>query len=371
MTEWLDTLGTLAQQGKACTIVTVAIAKGSTPRASGTKMLVTSDEAFGTIGGGNLEFKALETARELLHASEGSAVLHTLRHFPLGPSLGQCCGGHTTLFFETVPARQPKWIAKLAALNGNRSCVLVSVDEPSVAKKGIQKLIISDQGTWGSAGDASLETQVIAIAEALLSSAHTDNQALIRTLESPNAQSTPAPRALFESFCAGDFHIVVFGAGHVGKAFVAAAQGLPCRITWVDDRDDVFPAGVSDNVSMDVNKAPEYAVERIAPNSYILVMTHSHQLDLRLCERILRRDDFRYFGLIGSKSKRRRFEKRLIRKGIAEQTLARMTCPIGIPDIIGKHPSTIAIAVAAQIVQVHERAGDKQSTPHERAAESA
>lgn len=368
MTEWLDTLGALGRQGKACAVVTVAVAKGSTPRESGAKMIVTSDESFSTIGGGNLELEALEIARELLHASEGSAVLHTLRHFPLGPSLGQCCGGHTTLFFETVPGRQPDWIAKLAELNGSRSCVLVSVVEPSATTNGIQKLIVTEQGTWGGAGDASLQTQAVTIAEPLLSSTQTDNQALLRTLESPHARSTPGPRALFESFRAGDFHIVVFGAGHVGKALVAATQGLPCRITWIDDRDDAFPAEVSDNVSMDVNKAPEYAVERIPPNSYFLVMTHSHQLDLRLCERILRRDDFRYFGLIGSKSKRRRFEKRLIRKGIAAQTFARMTCPIGIPEITGKHPSSIAIAVAAQVLQVRERAGHDQRTGHERAA---
>ena len=371
MTDWLDTLGTLAQQGNACTVVTVAITKGSTPRESGAKMIVTSEESFGTIGGGNLEFKALEIARELLRASEGSAVLHTLRHFPLGPSLGQCCGGHTTLFFETVPARQPEWIGKLAALNGSRPCVLVSVEEPLATTNGIQKLIVTEQETWGSVGDASLESQAVAIAEALLSSMQPDDQALLRTLESANARATPGPRALFESFHAGDFRIVVFGAGHVGKAFVAAAQGLPCRITWVDDRDDVFPTEVSGNVTMDVNKAPEYAVERIPPNSYILVMTHSHQLDLRLCERILRRDDFQYFGLIGSKSKRRRFEKRLIRMGITAPTLARMTCPIGIPEITGKHPSAIAIAVAAQILQARERASHDQTSGHKRAAESA
>src|SRR5262249_6092320 len=89
---------------------------------------------------------------------------------------------------------------------------------------------------------------------------------------------------------------------------------------------------------------------------YFLVMTHSHPLDQALAEAILERSDFAYFGLIGSLSKRRQFERRMAARGIPPVRFADMTCPIGIPGIKGKEPATIAIAVAAELLQVRERA---------------
>ncbi len=80
-------------------------------------------------------------------------------------------------------------------------------------------------------------------------------------------------------------------------------------------------------------------------------MTHSHTLDQTLAERILRRADYAYFGLIGSHTKRKQFEHRLAARGIDPRQLARMVCPIGVPGIVDKSPETIAIAVAAQLLQ--------------------
>ena len=90
--------------------------------------------------------------------------------------------------------------------------------------------------------------------------------------------------------------------------------------------------------------------------AYFLVMTHSHALDQTLAEAILARADFAYFGLIGSATKRRQFERRMAARGIPAERFASMTCPIGIPGIKGKEPVTIAIAVAAELLQVRERA---------------
>ena len=89
-------------------------------------------------------------------------------------------------------------------------------------------------------------------------------------------------------------------------------------------------------------------------------MTHDHALDQRLCEQILRRDDFTYFGLIGSASKRRNFETRMRRRGFDPKRFAKMTCPIGIDGINGKQPAQIAISVAAEILQVYDRAQKRQ-----------
>ena len=83
-----------------------------------------------------------------------------------------------------------------------------------------------------------------------------------------------------------------------------------------------------------------------------IVMTYSHALDLAICHAVLRRGDFGHLGLIGSATKRARFMKRLTELGIAPAALARLNCPIGLPGIDGKEPGMIAVAVAAQLVQL-------------------
>src|SRR5690606_1303620 len=109
---------------------------------------------------------------------------------------------------------------------------------------------------------------------------------------------------LFEPIRPEGFHVVLFGAGHVGKALVRVLGEVPCRITWVDGRADAFPRELPPNVSVECTEMPQYAVERAPAGAAFLVMTHSHALDLTLCERILRRGDFSYCGLIGSATKR-------------------------------------------------------------------
>ena len=85
-------------------------------------------------------------------------------------------------------------------------------------------------------------------------------------------------------------------------------------------------------------------------------MTHDHARDLALAERILRRDDFVFFGMIGSRTKRRQFEDRLAASGIDPQRIARMVCPIGVAGIVDKAPEVIALSAAAQLLQAVEAA---------------
>ena len=92
------------------------------------------------------------------------------------------------------------------------------------------------------------------------------------------------------------------------------------------------------------------------PGSFYLVMTHSHALDFDICDRILRRGDACYPGLIGSRTKRRRFEKRFREQGLAQSAIDALVCPIGVDGISGKKPAEIAIAVAADVLKVHEQA---------------
>lgn len=250
--DWLEPLRQARQAGEACVLVTVASADGSTPRTAGTKMVVFRDRFAGTVGGGNLEYRAQQIAREML--AEGTTAAR-LEDFPLGPALGQCCGGHTALLFEPM---------------------------------------------------------------------------------------LPEPTTL-----------LLFGAGHVGQALVQVLGDLPIRVRWIDSRGELFPDIVPANVTIEHTDAPEAEIETAPPGSFYLVMTYSHDIDLKLVEAALKRDDAGWVGLIGSDSKRARFDRRLAKVGLDP---ARLACPIGIPGIGGKHPKEIAVAVAAQLLIEAERA---------------
>ncbi|MBV8629057.1 MAG: xanthine dehydrogenase accessory protein XdhC [Paraburkholderia sp.] len=158
-------------------------------------------------------------------------------------------------------------------------------------------------------------------------------------------RSTPVPHY-------GPMHVVLFGAGHVGHALVTLLGMLPCVVQWVDERDELFPDEVPANVQIEATDTPAAIVDEAPAGAYFLVMTHNHALDFELTERIMRRRDFAWFGLIGSKTKRVKFERRLSERGITAEQLGAMTCPIGVAGIVDKAPSSIAVAVAAQLMQM-------------------
>lgn len=146
-------------------------------------------------------------------------------------------------------------------------------------------------------------------------------------------------------------HIVLFGAGHVGHALVTLLGRLPCIVQWVDTRDELFPDECPPNVQPEATDTPEALVDHAPPGTYFLVMTHHHALDLALAERIMRRRDFAYFGMIGSRTKRAKFERRLIARGVDPARMRDMVCPIGVAGIADKAPRSIAVAVCAELLQ--------------------
>ncbi len=256
---WLD-------ESRAAVVVEVTRALGSAPREAGTRMLVSMAEVIGTVGGGHLELKAIERAREMVRANARSP--HT-EHFPLGPALGQCCGGAVTLAYHALDARAiARW--------------------PEVAPL---------------------------------------------------------------------FHLQLYGAGHVGRAIATLLTTLDVTVDWIDEREEEFPATTTlgtawpERIRRICVDAVEGEVRLASPGTFYLVLTHDHDLDLRITEAILRRGDFGYLGLIGSKTKRQRFIHRFEQHGVAADAIARMTCPIGVEGIAGKAPELIAVAVVAQLLQ--------------------
>ena len=156
--------------------------------------------------------------------------------------------------------------------------------------------------------------------------------------------------------------LYLFGAGHVGRALVKILADLPVNIHWIDTRDDVLPTAPPTRVEVICTDTPEAEIDAAPENAWFLVMTHDHALDQRICEQILKRADFSYFGLIGSASKRRMFETRMARRGLDPAGFGRMQCPIGIDGIGGKQPAQIAISVAAEILQVYDRVQKQEQT---------
>ena len=348
MSNWVDELQRLRREGTAAVLVTVASIKGSAPREPGAKMIVTAGDAHGTIGGGHLEHQAIAIARDLIACGGGGA----LRRFPLGASLGQCCGGLVNLLFDPVIAAAD-WVDTLATFRRDGTpCVLVTAAH-AAAHAG--KLVVTSDCAIGTLG-AGLDMQATEIARELLAGGE---GARLKQIGAPEAPAL----LLFEPQRAVDFSIVLFGAGHVGRALVHVLAGMPCRVTWVDSRDDQFPRDLPANVTVACTDAPTSEVDAAAPGSYFLVMTHSHALDQELAEAILARSDFAYFGLIGSVSKRRAFEKRMENRGVPPARFRHMTCPIGVPGISGKEPAAIAIAVAAEVLQARERRAATAAAP--------
>lgn len=335
MLSWLSGLQALRQSGTPCVLVTLAKTRGSVPREPGAKMVVTEDAALGTIGGGQLEYEALRCARALLAGDEVAARLH---RFDLGPSLGQCCGGVAQVLFEPTSEAAEGWLGALArCVEQNEPALLVT----AIAGAG-DKLVVTRARVSGSLGARPDQPDALAAAQAMLDEPDAG----------PRLEQMESGALLFEPIRPEGLHVVLFGSGHVGKALVRVLGELPCRITWIDGRAEQFPRDVPPNVTVECTEMPQYAIERAPSGAAFLVMTHSHALDFTLCEKILRRNDFSYFGLIGSATKRAKFVKRLRARGLFDDVIARMVCPIGIPGLSGKHPGEVAVAVAAQLLMM-------------------
>ncbi len=350
MSEWLSLLPAALETEPALVRVALASVLGSAPRETGASMLVGADSLRGSIGGGNLEFKAIEIARAMLR----QGLAWQMTSFPLGPALGQCCGGFVELWFERIETEQR---AALAALDAARKsavseCFLATVAGPD----RLPRRILVTQCESGGWDDPLLDAWTREEAEAMGEEEPPMTARLAR-----NESCT----LLLERLDVPDTPLYLFGAGHVGRALVPVLSSLAFKVTWVDGRNGVFPDLLPANVTAHASPDPPELVRRAPPGACFLVLTHSHALDYEICREILRRDSFSFAGLIGSHSKAARFAHRLARDGIAPDRVGRLVCPIGIAGIAAKQPQAIAVAVAAQLLRLREQGWDAQAA-HER-----
>lgn len=321
-------------------IVTVIEITGSAPREVGARMVVTDDSSSGSVGGGNLEFHATRTARDLL--AEKSEFTRRTEFFGLGVVMKQCCGGAVQLMYEKFsgdPAR--RLINEFRTEHTQHPRLLISSisdDRPAVVASLKNDMSnISDQ-IWTMAQELMNDDDH---ASKLIADG-TDQWFVTRLDEIP-------------------IKIVLFGAGHVGKALVKLLQDLPFQVDWVDQRPEMFPAQIPANTRIYSPADPSKLIEKQPPGVFFVIMTHDHGLDYELCLRILKRQNFGWLGLIGSDTKRKRFEQRLAKDGIDSFRLQRLICPIGVSGIRGKSPAVIAISTAAQLLEVRDRISSSSS----------
>lgn len=323
---WLTAALECIAAGDPAVLVTVAEAKGSTPRESGAKMLVRAGDIVGSIGGGQLELLAIDAARGMM---AGRAAKPDLMRYSLGPDLGQCCGGAVRLLLEPLSKTDRRWLTQWQTQASRADTRWLAT-----ASDGAKTWIEPESGEDGARiADAAKGWQV---------------------LETVRRRSRP---------------LWLFGAGHVGRALAKVVAELPFDVTWLDSRFDGFPAEIPDGVRHMV--APRLAdkVDEAPPASLFLVLTHSHQLDLDICDRALRRGDLAFLGLIGSATKRARFVSALKGRGHGAGALERLVCPIGLAEVPGKQPMAIAVAAAAQLLALPaaEAAGrDRELSTDER-----
>ena len=257
-------------------------------------------------------------------------------------------------------AREPAVLVTLATVRGH------------APRRAGAKMVVSAAGSWGSIGGGNVEAVAIERARAQLANPSASPELMSTEL------SERAPAEYGVQCCGGKVTVLleplrtvpavaIFGAGHVGSELARILARHDIELHLVDTRPDILSesrlAVLADAVATvhvhQVPMLPESVVGELPRGVHVLIMTHDHAEDVALCDAILRRRDVGSIGLIGSPGKWARFRRRLAEEGGHDaETIARIKTPIGLPDISGKEPATIAVSVAADLLKTFERERD-------------
>lgn len=313
----LETLRESVRQGPVARVV-VASTKGSVPREVGASMIVTANGFHGTIGGGALEYEAIGRARSALQRGG-----NRFDKCPLGPALGQCCGGAVSLLIEV-------WDRDSLERLDETVVVRPLPDGPTARPVSVHRIV--NQARSGSALPAA------GVVDGWM-------------VEPITRQSRD---------------IWIWGAGHVGRGIVDTLSNMPdFAVTWCDSDVTRFPVGTSEGSARLIAANPADLVSLAGPTVEHFVLTYSHALDLEICHRVLGQP-FLHLGLIGSLTKRVRFRSRLLALGHTQAQIDRIECPIGDPAL-GKRPEEIALGVAVGLLKGRGRSTDNLGSVAEEA----
>ena len=234
--------------------------KGSSPNNIDDIILISQDTIFGTIGGGNLEYLVIDEAKKILDKKVKNKILS----IPLGPGIGQCCGGY----------------------------VQVKLSLHKNSKEAIK------------------------------------NESL-KNNNKPN--------------------LYIFGSGHIGQAIISKLENINFNTFIIDSREDYLNMTSIKDVNYLLSKKPWEVVSKLDDNSYFIVLTHSHDFDLKILNEVLKKNNT-FVGLIGSITKKKRFYKRLITNGHNKSIVEKIECPIGIDIGNSKDPNEIAFSIITRIL---------------------
>ncbi len=356
MNNWLQPLKKALKLKTNFVMLTVVETKGSTPCSAGDKVIYAGKQStYGSIGGGNLEYQALQHAQDLLNQSE---VNTHLQKYPLGATLGQCCGGYVRVMFESFTNQNANlknanlWAKSMSDLIEKKKDFVVATIISSETEKqpnGKKIIHISNDGETSKAKD--LNRKILDGAETLLSSSEATS---IVEISSTKGEAVVV---CYEKLAFSEIQAVaVFGAGHIAQALMPILINLPITVYWIDDRPLQFEeySGDVSQINIICDNFSD-VVDELPKDSYCLVITYSHQSDFEICEQVISHDSFSYLGMIGSKTKGNKFRERLRQKGWPNKKVDELICPIGAKQKFFKSPSAIAVSIAMDLLNFLEK----------------
>ncbi|MDB9937571.1 XdhC family protein [Candidatus Thioglobus sp.] len=359
MNSWLKPVKTASALNNGFVLLTIISTKGSTPCSKGDKIVFSGAESvFGSIGGGNLEFKALSFAEELLSLNSNGTYL---KKYPLGASLGQCCGGYVNVMFESFIQSDEtnSWIETVSNLLQDNEDFIVAtiVDSNSEIEFSSKKFVYLDGNLSPNIDDKKISSFITKSAKDLL--LLTDSPTIVQF----ENQSGALTEVCFEKVLTSEVQpVVIFGAGHISRALMPILINLPIKIYWVDDRAEQFDKYQGDTSQIDII-CDDFvqSIPDLPDSSYCLVITYSHQIDFEICEKMITQNNFSYLGMIGSEIKGKKFRDRFHQKNFSEEVINKFICPIGDKQKFLKSPAAIAVTIAMDLINFIEHKRQPES----------
>lgn len=272
-----------------------------------------------------------------------------------------------------------EWLRAIQRLREERRAgVLVTVVEVRghSPREAGAKMVVDGTRIWGSVGGGNLEAVAVERARTML----TEGAAVPAQVTVSLSDKAPLQHGV--QCCGGEVTVLfeplpvvpsvaIFGVGHVGLELARILARHDLQLHLVDSRPEqlapervaVLDDAVADVHVHQVPVLPELVIAELPAGTRVLVMTHDHAEDAALCDAALRASHLGRIGLIGSSAKWARFRKKLLSEGHDEAALARITTPIGLPTLGGKKPATIAVSVAAWLLESMAAATQPQDSP--------
>lgn len=256
------------------------------------------------------------------------------------------------------------WMTTAAELRKERvPAVLVTLADVRghAPREAGAKLIVTAEGLHGTIGGGNLEMTAVTRAREILTERITAPEMLTLRL------NDKAPTKYGRQCCGGEVVVLfeplpvpttvaIFGIGNIGLELARVLGRQDMHLELTDSRPDYLAeldrleAPVA-QMHRNNSVAGEQVINKLPPGSHVFIMTHDHAEDLFLCDAALRHGELASIGLIGSNAKWQRFRKNLMAEGHEADVIDTIDCPIGIPDLPGKEPATIAVSVAAGLLR--------------------